>query len=114
MDYVFFAYFLPAGSPTLMIPLVTHVEFTSHLTRSLSLAIRLFANMFGGHVLLTIISFVVAVLLYIVPNFTICILILPMLIFIFTLEQFTCGLQSYVFTTLVNIYEGEIVHCNNH
>jgi F-type H+-transporting ATPase subunit a len=97
-----------------MIPLVTHVEFISHLTRSLSLAVRLFANMFGGHVLLAIISFVVGALLYTVPNFTIGILILPMLIFIFTLEQFTCALQAYVFTALVNIYQGEIVHCHNH
>ena len=44
-----------AGPVPLLAPLMFPIELVSHLARPLSLALRLFGNMFGGHILLAII-----------------------------------------------------------
>jgi F-type H+-transporting ATPase subunit a len=55
----YFALFLPTGVPVLIIPFLILVEYVSYISRIFSLAIRLFANMMSGHILLKIlISFV--------------------------------------------------------
>jgi len=55
----FFVLFLPEGVPVVIIPFLILVEYISYLSRVFSLAIRLFANMLAGHILLKIlISFV--------------------------------------------------------
>ncbi len=43
--------------PLLLKPLMFVIEIISHLARPLSLTLRLFGNMFGGHILLAIIFF---------------------------------------------------------
>jgi F-type H+-transporting ATPase subunit a len=50
----YFLLFLPEGVPILIIPLVIIIEYVSYLSRIFSLAIRLFANMMSGHILLKI------------------------------------------------------------
>ncbi|MBV9524028.1 MAG: F0F1 ATP synthase subunit A, partial [Alphaproteobacteria bacterium] len=47
----FFSYFVPEGSPKLLMPLIVPVEIISYLSRPVSLSIRLFANMVAGHVM---------------------------------------------------------------
>lgn len=55
----FFVIFLPEGVPFPIIPFLILIEYVSYFSRVFSLAIRLFANMLSGHVLLKIlISFV--------------------------------------------------------
>lgn len=55
----FFSLFLPEGVPLLIIPFLILIEYVSYISRIFSLAIRLFANMLSGHILLKIlISFV--------------------------------------------------------
>lgn len=55
----FFALFLPEGVPLLITPFLILIEYVSYISRIFSLAIRLFANMLSGHILLKIlISFV--------------------------------------------------------
>ncbi|WP_439532597.1 F0F1 ATP synthase subunit A, partial [Polymorphobacter sp.] len=57
----FFTLFLPEGTPLFVLPLVAVIEFLSFLSRPFTLAIRLFANMTAGHVLLKVFGgFVVA------------------------------------------------------
>ena len=51
--------FLLSGSSFLMIPLLMVIEIISYFARVLSLAIRLFANMLSGHVLLKILAGVI-------------------------------------------------------
>ena len=43
--------------PLALKPLMFVIEIISHLARPLSLTLRLFGNMFGGHILLAIIFF---------------------------------------------------------
>ena len=55
----FFVLFLPEGVPGPIVPFLILIEYVSYLSRIFSLAIRLFANMMSGHILLKIlISFI--------------------------------------------------------
>jgi F-type H+-transporting ATPase subunit a len=55
----YFSLFLPEGVPLFIIPALIIIEYVSYLSRIFSLAIRLFANMMSGHILLKIlISFI--------------------------------------------------------
>ena len=50
----FFVLFLPEGVPVAIIPFLILIEYVSYISRIFSLAIRLFANMLSGHILLKI------------------------------------------------------------
>jgi F-type H+-transporting ATPase subunit a len=55
----FFVLFLPEGVPLFIVPFLILIEYVSYISRIFSLAIRLFANMMSGHILLKIlISFI--------------------------------------------------------
>jgi ATP synthase subunit 6 len=55
----YFNLFLPDGVPVAIIPVLILIEYVSYISRIFSLAIRLFANMMSGHILLKIlISFI--------------------------------------------------------
>lgn len=55
----YFVLFLPEGVPLPIIPFLILIEYVSYISRIFSLAIRLFANMMSGHILLKIlISFI--------------------------------------------------------
>ncbi|HWA81476.1 MAG TPA: F0F1 ATP synthase subunit A, partial [Acetobacteraceae bacterium] len=47
----FFSYFMPAGAPKLLAPVLVPIEILTFLSRPVSLSIRLFANIVAGHVL---------------------------------------------------------------
>jgi len=50
----YFVLFLPEGVPTPIVPFLILIEYVSYISRIFSLAIRLFANMMSGHILLKI------------------------------------------------------------
>jgi len=52
----FFNLFLPNGAPVAIAPFLVIIEFISYNARVFSLAIRLFANMMSGHILLKILA----------------------------------------------------------
>jgi F-type H+-transporting ATPase subunit a len=52
----FFSFFVPAGCPLGLLPLLVLIEFISYLARNVSLGLRLAANILAGHMLLNILS----------------------------------------------------------
>ena len=50
------SFFLPAGAPIALAPLLVIIEIVSYCFRVISLALRLFANMMSGHCLLKILA----------------------------------------------------------
>jgi ATP synthase subunit 6 len=50
----YFELFLPDGIPVIIIPSLILIEYISYISKIFSLAIRLFANMLSGHILLKI------------------------------------------------------------
>ena len=55
--------FVPSGVPGYILPLVVLIEVISFISRPISLAVRLFANMLAGHIALKIFAYFVAGLL---------------------------------------------------
>jgi len=100
----FFSFFLPAGVPLFLAPLMIAIEVISYFTRPFSLSIRLFANMMAGHTLLKVVGgFVFPLgLLGVVP--------VAGLVAITGLEFLIAFLQAYIFTILTCIYINDAIH----
>ncbi len=99
---------LPSGVPWYMWPLIIPLEFASNIiVRPATLALRLFANMFAGHLLVLV--FVLGgeyLLLHSEPVINklagVASLIFSMAIF--GLEIFVQSLQAFIFTVLTAVY----------
>lgn len=99
--------FFPAGTPMLIIPLLILIEIISYIARMFSLAIRLFANITAGHILLKILSWFVYLLLEI---FFISLWGLLLITLLWGLEFFISMLQAYVFLILLCIYVMDVLN----
>lgn len=101
----FFSFFIPAGTPLGLVPLLVLIEFISYIARAFSLGVRLFANLVAGHTLLKILSGLLTKL------FTSSIIIFFVTLIPFGIFVALCGLelavsiiQAYVFSILVSSY----------
>jgi F-type H+-transporting ATPase subunit a len=84
-----------------MAPLMVPIEMVSHLARPLSLALRLFGNMAGDHMVLGVFVGLVAIpLLYPLP--------------IMALGLIVCIVQTLVFCLLTMVYIGQAVAHEEH
>jgi F-type H+-transporting ATPase subunit a len=103
----------PPGVPKALYVLVTPIEFIStFLVRPFSLAVRLFANMLAGHILLVTFALLTDALINANDVALKPIFILPlfMLIFLTAFEILVSFLQAYIFTILTAVYIGGAVH----
>lgn len=100
----FFSFFVPPGTPILMWPLMIPIEIISYLSRPISLAVRLFANMTAGHTMLKVFASFVPALgaAGIAP--------LAFATALTGLEVLIAFLQAYVFTVLTCLYISDAVH----
>lgn len=94
--------FVPTGVPIFLLPFLVIIEVISHIAKIFSLAIRLFANMMSGHVLLHILTGFIIQLAKI--NFLFIIFPIVLIFAIILLEYGLTFLQAYVFVTLLAIY----------
>lgn len=99
----FFKVFFPSGIPLYVAPLLVPVEIISYLSRSISLSVRLFANMVAGHVMLKIFAYF-AVLLAGSAFLPAAILPTALNVAIIGFEFLVAILQAYVFAILTCIY----------
>ena len=109
----FFGYFksmlFPPGVPKALYILVTPIEFVSTIfVRPLSLAVRLFANMLAGHLLLVSFAVISAALF----KATIVGAALPgaLLVALTGFEVLVAVLQAFIFTILAAVYIGGAMH----
>jgi F-type H+-transporting ATPase subunit a len=101
----------PPGVPVALYILVTPIELVStFLVRPFSLAVRLFANMLAGHILLVTFAVLSAALW--TQNISALFLPLPfaMLVFLTGFEVLVAFLQAYIFTILTAVYIGGAMH----
>ena len=107
----FFVLFLPEGVPVMIIPFLIIIEYVSYFSRIFSLAIRLFANMLSGHILLKIlICFIWAILVSNLINWFWILLPLTIVFVVIGLEIIISFLQAYVFLVLISIYFNDVVN----
>jgi F-type H+-transporting ATPase subunit a len=102
----------PPGVPTALKPLVGVIELVSTiLVRPFSLAVRLFANMMAGHILLFTFALMTKTMLASVPWLK-ALSFLPflMLLFLTAFEVLVAFLQAYIFSMLSAVYIGSSAH----
>ncbi|MBD0315716.1 MAG: F0F1 ATP synthase subunit A [Nitrospiraceae bacterium] len=105
----FLGILVPPGTPAWLLPLMVPIELISQLARPISLAVRLFANMTAGHVILGVL-------------FGLAIsggMLIGWLPFAFTiamngLELGIAFIQAYIFTVLTCVYLGDAFHLHGH
>ena len=100
----FFSFFLPAGVPIFLAPLMIVIEVISYFTRPFSLSVRLFANMMAGHTLLKVVGG------FVVPLGIFGVVPIAGLVAVMGLEFLIAFLQAYIFTILTCIYINDAIH----
>lgn len=102
---------VPPGVPKGLYVLVVPIElFSTFLMRPFSLAVRLFANMLAGHLLLVTFALLSAALF--TKSIMIVLLPLPvaMLVAVTVFELLVAVLQAFIFTILAAVYIGEAMN----
>lgn len=99
----FLRLFCPENTPVFILPLLVPIEIMSYLTRSVSLSIRLFANMIAGHAMLKLFAGF-AVALAGTAFFPVALVSVAMNVAITGFEFLIALLQAYIFTILTCIY----------
>jgi len=104
-----FGYFkglVPHGIPIFVLPVMFIVEIIGLFTKPFALAIRLFANMTAGHiVILSLLG-----LIFILKTPFIAPISVAFALFIYLLEILVALIQAYIFTMLSSIFIGMAVH----
>ena len=107
----FFSFFIPAGTPLALVPLLVLIELVSYFARSVSLGLRLFANLTAGHTLVAILSsflyklFASGIIVFFIT-------LIPFTIFvgILGLEVAVSFIQAYVLVLLVSSYLKDAIY----
>ena len=110
-----FKIFAPAGLPMVMYPIIIPIEIISFLSRPVTLAVRLFANMLAGHVMLKLFAIFIAFLVS-KGAATGVAAIVPILgtVGIVALEFLVAALQAFVFAILTCVYLNDVYHVEHH
>jgi F-type H+-transporting ATPase subunit a len=115
--FKFLKVFVPSGVPWYILWFVVIIEIFSFLSRPLSLGMRLFANMLGGHVALKVFAGFVPQLvtgLGIIGAGMAALLVMPLVIGVTALELLVAFLQAYVFAILTCVYLNDALHPGGH
>jgi F-type H+-transporting ATPase subunit a len=111
----FFKLFAPSGVPPVLYIILVPIEIISFLIRPVTLALRLFGNMLGGHVVLKIFATFVAILLAMAPAYWLVgLLSLTSVVALTALEFMVAFLQAFVFAVLTCVYLNDVVHLDSH
>lgn len=104
--------FVPGGVPGWLVPLLFPLEILSLIIKVFVLAVRLFANMTAGHiVLIGLFSFIFIMgERSISAGFGTAGPVLGMTLFVSILELLVAAIQAYVFTLLTAIFAGLQMH----
>ncbi|MGA0608153.1 F0F1 ATP synthase subunit A [Phenylobacterium sp. VNQ135] len=113
----FFKLFVPSGVPWVLLPVIVVIEFVSFLLRPVTLALRLFGNMLGGHVALKVFAGFVVALGGLAASGGLGLLGIPgaalslsMVVALTALECLVAFLQAFVFAVLTCIYLNDVVN----
>jgi F-type H+-transporting ATPase subunit a len=113
----FVTLFAPSGMPKVLLIFMVPIEMLSYFVRPVTLAMRLFGNMLGGHVVMSLFgSFVVALAILGLSGglatlaFIPSVLSFTMIVALTGLELVVAVLQAFVFAALATVYLNEVVN----
>jgi len=103
---------VPAGLPWPMLPIMIPVEILSLFTKPFALMIRLFANMLAGHMVITTLLLLIALMaqLSTAAGVLMAPVSIGLALFIMFLEILVAFIQAYIFTLLTAIFIGMYAH----
>jgi len=105
----FIGYFkglMPHGIPLWLLPIMFVVEILGLFTKPFALAVRLFANMTAGHVVIM----ALIGLIFILKSYAVAPVSIGFALFINLLEVLVALIQAYIFTILSSLFIGMAVH----
>ncbi|HEY2751136.1 F0F1 ATP synthase subunit A [Phenylobacterium sp.] len=113
----FLGLFFPSGMGVIGAILMAPIEMLSYFVRPVTLAMRLFGNMLGGHVVMSLFgSFVVALAIVGLSGGMATLAFIPsalsfaMIVALTGLELVVAVLQAFVFAALATVYLNEVVN----
>jgi F-type H+-transporting ATPase subunit a len=102
----YFKGLIPAGVPAWLLPIMFIVEILGLFTKPFALAVRLFANMTAGHiVIMALIG-----LIFFMQTLFVAPVSIAFALFIYLLEILVALIQAYIFTMLSSLFIGMAVH----
>ena len=117
----FYKLFVPSGVPWYMLILVTPIELISFILRPVTLALRLFGNMLGGHVAMKVFAGFVVSLGGLAAGGGLGLLGIPGaalalggVVALTALEFLVAFLQAFVFAVLACVYLNDVVNLGHH
>ena len=104
--------FIPSGTPGWLVPLIFPLEVVSLIIKVCVLAIRLFANMLSGHMVLICLLLIIFVVgqMHIAAGAGALLPAMGLELFMTCLEILVAFLQAYVYTLLTTIFAGSVIH----
>ncbi len=102
----YFKGLMPSGLPIALVPIIFIIEILGLFTKPFALAVRLFANMTAGHiVIMALIG-----LIFILHTYFVAPVSVAFALFIYLLEILVALIQAYIFTMLSSLFIGMAVH----
>lgn len=104
--------FFPSDVPKILWPMVGPIEILTYMARPLSLALRLFANMFAGHM----IQAVFILLIGMIPSYLLLLKFLPFAVVVLVklFDLFIAFIQAFIFTFLSASYISDALKDDHH
>ncbi|MDJ0950903.1 MAG: F0F1 ATP synthase subunit A [Alphaproteobacteria bacterium] len=108
----FFRFFLPAGTPGYMAPLLVVIEVISYLFRPITLGVRIFANILAGHIMIKLFADFCVMLTEALGAAGLGISIMPILLMavLYGFEVLIFLVQSYIFILITSLYIRDALH----
>jgi F-type H+-transporting ATPase subunit a len=112
----FFKLFVPSGVPWWLLPMIIVIEVVSFMMRPITLTLRLFGNMVGGHIVLKVFAgFVVSMVgLGALWGIPIALASFISVVALTALEFLVSYLQAFVFAVLACVYLNDVVNLDHH
>ncbi|MDV6329789.1 F0F1 ATP synthase subunit A [Asticcacaulis sp. 201] len=111
----FFKMFVPSGVPWYILLVLVPIEVIAFVMRPVTLTLRLFGNMLGGHIVMKVFAgFIVTGLAMGIGGYAIGALSLSTIVALTTLEFLVAYLQAFVFAVLTCVYLSDVVNIGHH
>jgi F-type H+-transporting ATPase subunit a len=102
---------IPHGTPPAVLPIIFTIELISYLFRPVTLAVRLFANILAGHIMVKLFADGCVMILEGMGAAGLALVALPvaLMCILYAFEFLIVFIQAYVFLVLSSTYVGEAV-----
>jgi len=111
----FFKMFVPSGVPWYILLVLVPIEVIAFLMRPVTLTLRLFGNMLGGHIVTQVFaSFIISAAALGLGGYAIGLLSMSTIVALTTLEFLVAYLQAFVFAVLTCVYLSDVVNIGHH